>query len=145
MSLFTTIYQNQACLRLTLPSQDTVLVALHGAQMLSWRTGDGRERLYLSPQAVMDGQAAIRGGVPLCFPQFNTRGSLPKHGFVRNTAWLPGSGAFSDASEQRQDAMQSQGAAQSPQLAFSHRIGSQPSIDQPKPRPGQHRLKALPH
>ncbi len=89
MSFSVSTYQNLPCLRLTLPSQDTVLVALHGAQVLSWQTGDGRERLYLSPQAVTDGQAAIRGGVPVCFPQFNTRGPLPKHGFARNLAWQP--------------------------------------------------------
>jgi glucose-6-phosphate 1-epimerase len=80
-------HQNQPCQRLILPSGDTVLVALHGAQVLSWQTGDGRERMYLSPKAIMDGKAAIRGGVPVCFPQFNTRGNLPKHGFARNVAW----------------------------------------------------------
>jgi glucose-6-phosphate 1-epimerase len=63
----------------------------HGAHLLSWQTSDGQEQLYLSPRAVMDGRAAIRGGVPVCFPQFNMRvlgqSALPKHGFVRNTAW----------------------------------------------------------
>ena len=34
-----------------------------------------------------DGRAAIRGGIPVCFPQFNQRGDLPKHGFVRNRPW----------------------------------------------------------
>jgi glucose-6-phosphate 1-epimerase len=72
--------------RLTLPCGDSVLVALHGAHVLSW-TVQGVEQLYLSPCAVMDGQAAIRGGVPVCFPQFNQRGTLPKHGFVRNMPW----------------------------------------------------------
>jgi glucose-6-phosphate 1-epimerase len=78
-----------AC-ELTLPTGDRLVVALHGAHVLSWVSG-GQERLYLSPQSIMDGQAAIRGGVPVCFPQFNQRGpmaeSLPKHGFARNVAW----------------------------------------------------------
>lgn len=66
-------------------------IAEHGAHLLSWTTADGQEQLYLSPRAVMDGRAAIRGGVPVCFPQFNMRvlgqSALPKHGFVRNMAW----------------------------------------------------------
>ena len=53
----------------------------------------GRERLYLSPRAVLDGQAAIRGGIPLCFPQFNQRGPLAKHGFARNLPWQAVAGA----------------------------------------------------
>jgi glucose-6-phosphate 1-epimerase len=73
-------------LHLRHPCGDTAVVALHGAHVLSW-VAAGRERLYLSPRAVMDGQGAIRGGVPVCFPQFNLRGPLPKHGFVRNLAW----------------------------------------------------------
>lgn len=79
-------FHGQPCIRLRAGNGDTALVALHGAQVLSW-VSSGRERLYLSPQAVFDGQAAIRGGIPLCFPQFNQRGPLPKHGFARNLAW----------------------------------------------------------
>jgi glucose-6-phosphate 1-epimerase len=75
-------------LRLSLPDGDSAVVALHGAQVLSWTSG-GAERLYLSPKAQLDGYNAIRGGVPICFPQFNQRGSLPKHGFARNLAWQP--------------------------------------------------------
>ncbi len=80
------IYQGLACHRLTLPCGDTVLVALQGAHVLSW-ISQGRERLFLSPNNLWDGQSAIRGGVPVCFPQFNQRGSLPKHGFARNMVW----------------------------------------------------------
>lgn len=79
-------FRGQPCIRLRAGNGDTALVALHGAQVLSWVSG-GRERLYLSPNAVFDGQAAIRGGIPLCFPQFNQRGPLPKHGFARNLTW----------------------------------------------------------
>ena len=71
---------------LQLPCGDRVVVAHHGAHVLSWVAG-GRERLYLSPQSVMDGHAAIRGGIPVCFPQFNQRGDLPKHGFARHLSW----------------------------------------------------------
>lgn len=71
---------------LQLPCGDRVVVAQHGAHVLSW-VADGRERLYLSPNSVMDGRAAIRGGIPVCFPQFNQRGDLPKHGFARHLSW----------------------------------------------------------
>ena len=73
---------------LQLPCGDRVVVARHGAHVLSW-VAAGRERLYLSPASAMDGQAAIRGGIPVCFPQFNLRGPLPKHGFARNQPWAP--------------------------------------------------------
>ena len=79
-------FRGQPCIRLQAGAHDSILVALHGAQLLSW-VSQGRERLYLSPQAVFDGQAAIRGGVPLCFPQFNQRGPLVKHGFARHLPW----------------------------------------------------------
>lgn len=85
-------------LRLALPEGDAVVVALHGAQVLSWASG-GAERLYLSPKALMDGHSAIRGGVPICFPQFNQRGSLPKHGFARNLAWQPESRGEAESGE----------------------------------------------
>ena len=80
------IHQGLACQRLTLPCGDTVLVALQGAHVLSW-ISQGRERLFLSPNNLWDGTSAIRGGVPVCFPQFNQRGTLPKHGFARNMVW----------------------------------------------------------
>jgi glucose-6-phosphate 1-epimerase len=80
------VFQGLACQRLTLPCGDTVLVALQGAHVLSW-VSQGCERLFLSPNNLWDGQSAIRGGVPVCFPQFNQRGTLPKHGFARNMLW----------------------------------------------------------
>jgi glucose-6-phosphate 1-epimerase len=80
-------FLGQPALRLVLAQGDACVVALHGAQLLSWTTANGVERIYLSPRAVFDGQSAIRGGVPVCWPQFNQRGPLPKHGFARNTTW----------------------------------------------------------
>jgi glucose-6-phosphate 1-epimerase len=80
-------WHGQRCHALQLGHGDRVVVAEHGGQVLSWQTGDGREQLYLSPRSVWDGHTAIRGGVPVCFPQFNLRGPLPKHGFARNRPW----------------------------------------------------------
>jgi glucose-6-phosphate 1-epimerase len=57
-----------------------------GGHVLRWRCR-GRERLFLSPQAVLDGSTAIRGGVPVIFPQFNARGPYPRHGFARTLLW----------------------------------------------------------
>lgn len=82
-----TDFQGQPAVALALPQGDRAVALLHGAQVVSWRTADGVEHLYMSPAAVLDGQAAVRGGVPLCFPQFNQRGPLAKHGFARNLAW----------------------------------------------------------
>ena len=80
------LFQGQPCRRIRITCGDTVLVALQGAQVLSWVSG-GRERLFLSPANHWDGRTAIRGGIPVCFPQFNARGSLPRHGFARNLSW----------------------------------------------------------
>jgi glucose-6-phosphate 1-epimerase len=85
-------FHDQPALRLALPGGDAAIVALQGAQVLSWTTADECERFYLSPKSRFDGRSAIRGGVPVCFPQFNQRGpapGLPKHGFARNRAWTP--------------------------------------------------------
>jgi glucose-6-phosphate 1-epimerase len=65
----------------------TALITEHGAHVLSWITADGRERLYLSPLSHYRAGVAIRGGIPVIFPQFGSRGSLPKHGFARTSTW----------------------------------------------------------
>lgn len=59
----------------------------HGAHVTSWRTADGIERLFLSQRAEFRAGAAIRGGVPIIFPQFAGLGPLPKHGFARAAPW----------------------------------------------------------
>src|SRR5436305_1852990 len=62
-------------------------IYLHGAHVTSWiPAGDG-ERLFLSASSAFRPGAAIRGGVPVVFPQFSDRGPLPKHGFARTSEW----------------------------------------------------------
>lgn len=84
-------WQGLPAIRLTLPGGDSALVALQGAQLLSWITA-GQEQLFLSPHAAHDGRTPIRGGIPVCFPQFNQRGPLVKHGFARTLAWQASAG-----------------------------------------------------
>jgi glucose-6-phosphate 1-epimerase len=62
-------------------------VYLHGAQVTSWVPAGGSECLFLSAASEFRPGAAIRGGVPIIFPQFGMAGSLPKHGFARNLLW----------------------------------------------------------
>jgi glucose-6-phosphate 1-epimerase len=61
---------------------------LHGAHVTSWQpAGAGGERLFVSARSRFGPDAAIRGGVPLCFPQFASQGTLPMHGFARTATW----------------------------------------------------------
>ena len=64
-------------------------VHLHGAHVTSWRPARSRdERLFLSARSAFHGSAAIRGGIPVIFPQFASEGPLPKHGFARTSPWM---------------------------------------------------------
>jgi glucose-6-phosphate 1-epimerase len=62
---------------------------LHGAHVTSWRAaGSDDERLFVSAAAKFEEGLAIRGGIPVCFPQFADQGPLPMHGLVRTAAWV---------------------------------------------------------
>ena len=63
-------------------------VYLHGAHVTSWRPAPGEEeRLFLSARSEFREGVAIRGGIPVIFPQFAAEGPLPRHGFARTAAW----------------------------------------------------------
>ncbi|KAJ2611833.1 hypothetical protein H4S08_002973 [Coemansia sp. RSA 1365] len=66
-------------------NKSSVEIYLYGATVTSWKSR-GQERLFLSSQAKLDGSKAIRGGIPLVFPQFGP-GELPQHGFARTRKW----------------------------------------------------------
>lgn len=71
----------------------TAKVALFGAHVMSFRPkSDGKERLWVSPHAYLNGEKPIRGGIPLCWPWFGhnhgqEKGTLPSHGFLRTQTW----------------------------------------------------------
>ncbi|MEP0549006.1 MAG: D-hexose-6-phosphate mutarotase [Rhodothermales bacterium] len=64
-----------------------VSVALEGGHVVRWCPAFGGEALYLSPLAAEHPARAIRGGVPVIFPQFDDLGPLPRHGFARTAKW----------------------------------------------------------
>lgn len=67
----------------------SAIVALHGGHLLSWRPAGQREVFWLSPQALPE-PAAIRGGVPVCWPWFAKQGmpaGTMQHGPVRGLPW----------------------------------------------------------
>ena len=60
----------------------------HGGHITGWWPGGAREsRLWMSPSSRCGRGTAIRGGIPVVFPQFGVLGALPKHGFARDRAW----------------------------------------------------------
>ncbi|KMT11985.1 hypothetical protein BVRB_5g099470 [Beta vulgaris subsp. vulgaris] len=66
----------------------TVRISLYGGQVLSWKNEQGDELLFMSSKAMFKPPKAVRGGIPICFPQFGSRGTLETHGFARNRMWL---------------------------------------------------------
>ncbi|KAG0149488.1 hypothetical protein CROQUDRAFT_653566 [Cronartium quercuum f. sp. fusiforme G11] len=68
-------------------------IALHGAHVYSWTVED-EEQLFLSSATSITGPAAIRGGIPICFPVFGPPpkhepfSHLKQHGFARTSTWV---------------------------------------------------------
>lgn len=62
-------------------------VYLYGGQVTSWKNDHGEELLFVSSKAPFKPPKAIRGGIPICFPQFGSHGLLEQHGFARNRFW----------------------------------------------------------
>lgn len=71
---------------LTNPSAGAKLeVYPYGAHISSWTTKYG-EHIFMSKKALFGNGKAIRGGIPVIFPQFGS-GKIQNHGFARNTDW----------------------------------------------------------
>ncbi|XP_052886188.1 putative glucose-6-phosphate 1-epimerase isoform X2 [Gossypium arboreum] len=62
-------------------------VYLYGGQVTSWKNAHGEELLFVSSKASFRPPRAIRGGIPICFPQLKSTGSLEQYGFARNRIW----------------------------------------------------------
>lgn len=65
----------------------SALVALQGAQLLSWKpTGVAQDVLWVSEIEPFQKGHAIRGGIPICYPWFGAVKS-PSHGIARIREW----------------------------------------------------------
>lgn len=63
-------------------------VHLNGAHVVSWSpAGESEDRLFVSVKSGFGPGVSIRGGIPVCFPQFGMTGPLPQHGFARVSPW----------------------------------------------------------
>ena len=60
-------YAGHEALRLA-TRHGSAIIALHGAHLLSWVPAGQRDVFWLSPDSPPE-PAAIRGGVPVCWPQ----------------------------------------------------------------------------
>jgi len=96
-----------------LPTGESVEILLFGATVISWKSANGTENLWLSKAAKLDGSKPVRGGIPVVFPvsellpplssslpfltcgqkvfgpppKNHTTSSLPQHGFARSVRW----------------------------------------------------------
>jgi len=66
---------------------NTCSISTFGSTLTSW-TVNNKEMIFVSPNAVLDGSKAIRGGIPICFPAFGPWSGGPQHGFARSSTWL---------------------------------------------------------
>lgn len=88
----------------TIVAADGAKATVHsqGGHVTSWVGSAGDERLYLSPAHKFGKGKAIRGGVPIIFPQFSDMGEGSTHGVARSRQWVridlenssPGTGVF---------------------------------------------------
>ncbi|KAI3970423.1 hypothetical protein MKX01_024070 [Papaver californicum] len=69
------------------PSGSSAEVRLYGGQVTSWKNDRKEELLFMSSKGKWKPPKAIRGGIPICFPQFGNLGTLEQHGFARNRLW----------------------------------------------------------
>jgi glucose-6-phosphate 1-epimerase len=74
-------------IQLSNPQGDTADIYSQGAHLTSWRVQGHGEQFFLSNTAEFAPGKAIRGGVPVIFPQFGAFGPGAKHGFARNRSW----------------------------------------------------------
>ncbi|GAB2283723.1 hypothetical protein Dimus_018217 [Dionaea muscipula] len=72
---------------ITEPRGSSAEVLLYGGQVVSWKNERREELLFVSSKATRKGPKTIRGGIPICFPQFGHFATFEQHGFASNRLW----------------------------------------------------------
>ncbi len=70
--------------------QCDAILSLQGAQVLGFKPSNHAELLWLSPNAMLQSNKPVRGGIPVCLPWFGVNQQdpgKPKHGFARTSRW----------------------------------------------------------
>jgi D-hexose-6-phosphate mutarotase len=67
--------------------RSTAEIYLHGAHITHFQKNGEPPLLFMSPQSWFEANQPIRGGIPICFPWFGSRGSEPSHGLARILTW----------------------------------------------------------
>lgn len=62
-------------------------VCLFGGHVTAWQPEGHAPVLWMSEKSALDGSAAIRGGIPICWPWFGPVDSKGRHGLVRTLNW----------------------------------------------------------
>lgn len=77
------------CTTRTLTADDgsRVCFCSHGGHVLGWTPAGGIDRLWFSRSSTCGPGSAIRGGIPVIWPQFAEQGDGPRHGIARNRPW----------------------------------------------------------
>ena len=73
-------------------SRASAVIALQGAQVMSWAPHGAQPVIWLSPAAKFTPGKSMRGGVPVCWPWFGPHvgeAGFPAHGFARTAQWAP--------------------------------------------------------
>eukprot|EP00088_Acartia_fossae_P057075 TRINITY_DN6652_c0_g1_i1.p1 TRINITY_DN6652_c0_g1~~TRINITY_DN6652_c0_g1_i1.p1 ORF type:complete len:289 (-),score=46.86 TRINITY_DN6652_c0_g1_i1:166-987(-) len=73
-------------------------IAKFGATLVDWKV-DSNPVIFVSPNAVLDGKKAIRGGIPICFPSFGPWSYGAQHGFARTSTWQVAEGPSNSGDE----------------------------------------------
>ncbi|XP_019444772.1 PREDICTED: putative glucose-6-phosphate 1-epimerase [Lupinus angustifolius] len=71
---------------LSSPAGSEAEIYLFGGCVTSWKVPNGKDLLFVRPDAVFNKKKPISGGIPHCFPQFGP-GPIQQHGFGRNLDW----------------------------------------------------------